>query len=118
MGRDPRVHFVATGGAVPGLDAATWERFRILVDRSPHRDRFHLEGWVRADLVPSYVAEADLGIVADRPIYEGLLGSKNRIVQWMGAGLPILYNRLGDIGDLLEQNRISFTFPPGDAAPS
>jgi hypothetical protein len=96
MDREPRLHFVATGGAVPGLDSSTWERFRELVLRSPHRERFHLEGWVTGDRVAGYVEEADLGVLADRMVYEGLLGSKNRVLQWMGAGLPVL-NRLGDL---------------------
>ncbi len=116
MGRESRIHFVATGGAVPGLDVATWKRFEALVEGSPHRERFHLEGWVQAGRVVAYVDEADLGILADRPIYEGLLGSKNRIVQWMGAGLPVLYNRMGELGELLEARRLGLTFPPGDAS--
>ena len=116
MGRESRIHFVATGGAVPGLDAAAWERFAALVQGSPHRERYHMEGWVPAGRVAEYVDEADLGILADRPIYEGLLGSKNRVVQWMGAGLPVLYNRIGDLGDLLETRRLGLTFSPGDAS--
>jgi hypothetical protein len=77
--------------------------------------RHHMEG-VPAGRVAEYVDEADLGILADRPIYEGLLGSKNRVVQWMGAGLPVLYNRIGDLGDLLETRRLGLTFSPGDAS--
>jgi glycosyltransferase involved in cell wall biosynthesis len=115
MAREPRIHLVATGGEVPGLDAGTWRRFEARARSSPHRERFHLEGWVPAARVASYVEEADLGILADRPIYEGLLGSKNRVVQWMGAGLPVLYNRIGDLGDLLETRGLGLTFPPGDA---
>jgi glycosyltransferase involved in cell wall biosynthesis len=115
MSREPRVRFVATGGPVAGLDSSTWERFRELVARSPHRERFHLEGWVPGDRVTSYVEEADLGVLADRPIYEGLLGSKNRVLQWMGAGLPVLYNRIGDLGDQLAERELGLTFPPGDA---
>jgi glycosyltransferase involved in cell wall biosynthesis len=81
---------------------------------SPYKDRFHLEGWVVANLVPAYTAEADLGVIADLPIYEGLLGSKNRIVQWMNAGLPAAYNRVGDIGDLLAERQLGLTFEVGD----
>ncbi len=115
MRREARVHFVATGGALAGHDASTWERFNALVERSPLRERFHIEGWVSADRVADYVTAADLAVLADRPIYEGLLGSKNRVLQWMGAGLPVLYNRLGDLGDLLATG-LGLTFPPGDAA--
>jgi glycosyltransferase involved in cell wall biosynthesis len=116
MGREPRLHFVATGGAIPGLDSSTWERFQDRVARSPHRARFHLEGWVPGDRVAGYVEEADLAVLADRPVYEGLLGSKNRVLQWMGAGLPVVYNRLGDLGDLLADRELGLTFAPGDAA--
>ena len=116
MSREPRIHFVAIGGPVAGLGTTTWDRFKGLVERSPFRERFHLEGWVQAERVGEYVEAADLGILADRPIYEGLLGNKNRIVQWLGAGLPVLYNRYGDVGDLLEEKRLGLTFAPGDAA--
>jgi glycosyltransferase involved in cell wall biosynthesis len=64
---------------------------------------------------PGYVEEADLGVLADRMVYEGLLGSKNRVLQWMGAGLPVLYNRLGDLGDLLADRALGLTFTPGDS---
>lgn len=116
MSRQPRIHFVATGGAVPGLDTEAYERLQRLVARSPHAPRFHLEGWVRAERVAGYVAEADIGVLAEKPIYEGMLGSKNRIVQWMGGGLPVVYNRVGDLGDLLEERGLGLTFPVGDAA--
>ena len=115
MGRHPRLHFVSTGGPIRGLETASYDRLKELVAGSPHAKRFHLEGWVRAERVAAYVSEADVGVLAERPIYEGLLGSKNRIVQWMGAGLPVVYNRLGDLGDLLDQRGLGLTFGVGDA---
>ena len=106
---------VSTGGAIPGLDAGTYARFCALVARSPHRERFHIEGWVQAKRVASYAAEADVGVLADRSTYEGLLGSRNRIVQWMGAGLPAVCSRVGEIADLLAERELGLTFPAGDA---
>ena len=114
MGRDSRLHLVSTGGAIPGLDTGTYARFEALVARSPHRERFHLEGWVRAERVASYAAEADVGVLAERSLYEGLLGSRNRIVQWMGAGLPVVCSRVGEIADLLAERELGLTFPAGD----
>jgi GT2 family glycosyltransferase len=114
MARCPSVHFVSTGGAIPGQDEDTYECFAARTRESPYKDRYHLEGWVVASLVPAYTAEADLGVIADLPIYEGLLGSKNRIVQWMSAGLPVAYNRVGDIGDLLAERQLGLTFEEGD----
>lgn len=115
MARDPRIRFVSTGGAIDGHDAETYARFRRLVAASAAADRFHLEGWVQRELVASYLAEADLGVLTDRPIYEGLLGSKNRVVEWMAVGLPVLYNRQGDLGDLLEREELGLVFTMGDA---
>jgi glycosyltransferase involved in cell wall biosynthesis len=116
MESDPRVHLVSTGGAIPGLDARTYARFEALVARSPHRDRFHLAGWVRAREVGSYVGESDLGIVCERPTYDGTLGSKNRVVQWMGAGLPVVCSRVGELADRLDERQLGLTCPAGDAA--
>ena len=48
-------------------------------------------------------------------MYEGTLGSKNRVVQWLATGLPAIYNRVGDIGDYLAQGNFGLTFPVGDA---
>jgi glycosyltransferase involved in cell wall biosynthesis len=115
MARDGRIHLLSTGGAIPGLDTRTYARFQSLVARSPHRDRFHLAGWVPAGRVASSVAEADVGVVAERPAYDAMLGSKNRVVQWMGAGLPAVCSHVGDLADLLARRRLGLTFPPGDA---
>lgn len=113
MDADPRVHFVSTGGAIEGHDSETYARFRRLVEGSPRRSRFHLEGWVKRERVASYLAEADLGVLTDLPIYEGLLGSKNRIVEWMAVGLPAVYNRQGDLGEELERRNLGLVFGMG-----
>lgn len=115
MAERPDIHFVSTGGEIEGHDESTYQRFQDLIAASEHRRRYHLQGWVKAHLVPSYQAEADLGVLSEIPIYEGQLGSKNRIVQWMGSGLPVLYNRVGELGDLLDQERLGLTFAVGDA---
>ncbi len=116
MDRESRIHFVSTGGEIGGHDETTYRRFEQHIAASRFRDRFHLQGWVRAELVPSYQAEADIGVLSEIPMYEGQLGSKNRIVQWMGCGLPVVYNRVGDLGNLLGQRRLGLTFAVGDAA--
>ena len=116
MKANPRIHFVSTGGEIPGHDEKTYRELTDRVGRSALRDRFHLEGWVPAERVNAYWTESDLGVLTEQPIYEGLLGSKNRIVQWMGFGLPVSYNRMGDLGDLLETDRLGLTFQTGNGA--
>ena len=116
MRENPRVHFVSTGGEIPGQDESTYQEFLGRIAASPLSERFHLQGWLAADQVPGIVAEADLGVLTEKPIYEGLLGDKNRVVAWMGAGLPVAYNRVGDLGDRLAESSLGLTFVPGDAA--
>ncbi len=116
MEKEPRIHFVSTGGEIGGHDETTYRRFEEHIAASQFRERFHLQGWVRAELVPSYQAEADVGVLSEIPMYEGQLGSKNRIVQWMGCGLPVVYNRVGDLGNLLSRRELGLTFAVGDAS--
>lgn len=116
MGRHAEVHFVSTGGGIDGHDLDTYSRFEAMVASSPHQDRYHLLGWVDGDLVPRIVAESDLGVLAERPIYEGLLGSKNRVIEWMASGLLVAYNQHGDLGDLLSDEELGVTFPVGSHA--
>ena len=110
------IHFVSTGGEIGGHDETTYRRFEQHIEGSRFRDRFHLQGWVRAEAVPSYQAEADLGVLSEIPMYEGQLGSKNRIIQWMGGDLPVVYNQVGDLGNLLKDRELGLVFPVGDEA--
>jgi glycosyltransferase involved in cell wall biosynthesis len=115
MERNPRIRFVSTGGEIPGHDESTYGELVERVARSRFVEQFDLRGWVLAEELPAVVAGADLGILTERPIYEGMLGSKNRVVQWMGSGLAVAYNDIGDLGELLERRRLGLTFPVGDA---
>jgi glycosyltransferase involved in cell wall biosynthesis len=115
MSANPRIRFLSTGGPVPGHDDSTYETFQRLVAGSRFAERFRLDGWLEAGQVRARWDEADLGVLTEKPIYEGVLGSKNRIVQWLAAGLPVAYNRVGDLGDLLASERLGLTFPTADA---
>lgn len=115
MREEPRIHFVSTGGEVPGYDESTYARFRTLCSESEHSRRFHLLGWRPASEIRRIWAESDLGVLTERAIHEGELGSKNRVVQWLAFGLPVAYNRVGDLGDLLADEGLGEVFPVGDA---
>lgn len=115
MERNSRIRFVSTGGEIPGHDESTYRELVERAARSRFADRFDLRGWLVADELPAVVAGADLGVLTEKPIYEGMLGSKNRVVQWMGSGLAVAYNDIGDLGELLERRRLGLTFPVGDA---
>ena len=58
--------------------------------------------------------EADLGINVDLDITETVLGSRNRFLSWIQAGLPILTTVISDVSRILHRNKLCFGIPTGD----
>ncbi|MBC7333866.1 MAG: glycosyltransferase [Actinobacteria bacterium] len=114
MKENPKIKFVSTGGEIPEQDTKTYPRFLKMVENSPYRNRFFMKGWVRGEDVPNYYFEADVGINIDKDIYEVRLGSKNRILDWMRAGLCVLSSNVCELTEIIERERIGYTFKAGD----
>ena len=114
MAQNPHIVFASTGGQIEGHDELTYPRFVEMVRNSPFADRFILRGWIPQEDVPNYYFEGDVGINIDKFLYEGMFGSKNRILDWAKAGLPALTTRLCELSYILERERIGYTFSPGD----
>ena len=115
MERDPRIHFVATGGAIPGHADAVFDAFCERVNNSPHRARYHLAGWVAAEQFPAYLAAGHLAICADLPCLETSSGTRTRLVEAMAAGLPILMTRGTELSIELEREGIGWVVAPRDS---
>jgi glycosyltransferase involved in cell wall biosynthesis len=113
MTRFAHVKFIATGGQINGHDDVSYPRFQRLVSESRHRNKFILEGWIPSHLLPHYYWESDIGINVDRDCYEVRLGSKNRILDWISAGLPPVCSRVCELSLLLENAGLGFTYAPG-----
>lgn len=114
MKENPKIKFVSTGGEIPEQDTKTYPRFLKMIENSPYRDRFIIKGWVKGEDVPNYYFEADVGINIDKDIYEVRLGSKNRILDWMRAGLCVLSSNVCELTEIIERERIGYTFKAGD----
>jgi glycosyltransferase involved in cell wall biosynthesis len=114
MSKNPKIKFVSTGGEIPEQDIKTYPRFLSMIKGSPYRDRFVMKGWIRGEDVPNYYLEADVGINIDKDIYEVRLGSKNRILDWLRAGLCVLSSNVCELTDLIEKAKIGYTFKPYD----
>lgn len=115
MQREPRIRYVSTGGAIQGHDDRTFGRFRSMIDGSPIADRCHFVGWVPTVDVFSYYQEADVGVNCDRPTLEGELGARNRIQDWVCAGLPVATTNVCEMTRDLAKENLIHTFEPGDA---
>ena len=112
MARDPMVHFVATGGAIPGHADAVLDTFRESADSSPHRSRYHLVGWVAAEEFPGYLAASHLAICVDFPCMETLVGTRSRLLEAMAAGLPILMTRGTELSIEIERAGVGWVVAP------
>ena len=99
----PELTFVSTGGAIGGHHTDAYQRFEDHVARSRHRKRYELAGWVQTAELPAYYAGAHAAILVDRFSYEGTLGARTRMLDWLAASLPIVATRLSEISLDVEQ---------------
>ncbi len=112
----PDLHFVATGGALPPHDSQTYPRFQALTAASPYHDRYHLLGWLPYAGLHNYYLESDLGVILDRWSYEGVLGSRTRLLDWLLYGLPAVVTVTAELTEELVQEGLAFSFPHRNSA--
>ena len=109
MEQTPRLHFVSTGGAIPGHDEITYPAFREEMQRTGFADRCHFLGWIEGERLPSLYSECDLGLNMDGLNYETLFGARNRLTNLMAAGVPILTTLGTEITEIISDNRLGYT---------
>ncbi len=114
MEAHPDFYFAATGGTIAGHDEKTFLRFRRLVEDSPHRERYHLLGWVETQIVDALLGEANLGINIDSWNYETIFGARNRLTTMMACGLPVLTTRGTEISEEIDEAGVGLVVPIGD----
>ena len=115
MNREPRIHFVSTGGGTEGFNEGIYGRFCTHVEAGPHRERFHLLGWLPRDQAEAIHSESNIGLNIDRWCYEGVLGARSRIVSFLTLGLPVATTALSEISHGLIQCNGAFEIPLGNA---
>lgn len=115
MDEAPELRFVSTGGAIAGHHTAAYQRFEARVARSRHAKRYELAGWVQTAELPAYYAGAHAAILVDRFSYEGTLGARTRMLDWLAAGLPIVSTRLSEISLDVERAGAAILAECGDA---
>lgn len=114
MDADADVHFVVTGGAVPGHDERTYAEFHARLRRSRHCGRVHVLGWVDRARLASVYARADVGLNIEKPLYERTLGAENRVVEWLRHGIPAVTTAASESGRELVRLGLAFAARSGD----
>ncbi|MHB1345985.1 MAG: glycosyltransferase family 4 protein [Candidatus Humimicrobiaceae bacterium] len=115
MEKNPHIKFVSTGGEIPEQDIKTYPHFLELINNGDFSAGFIMNGWIDGKDVPNYYFEADIGINIDKDIYEVRLGSKNRILDWMRAGLCVLSSNVCELVEIMEREKIGYTFKAHDS---
>lgn len=115
MNRNPELHFVSVGASTYSAPDNVYERFTGLIEKSPHRDRFHLLGWRPWSEVAHYYKLADVGLNLDAMHYETEFGTRTRLVEMMAAGLPVVTTLGSELSELLDHWGAASTFAVGDA---
>ncbi|MCL4376997.1 MAG: glycosyltransferase [Actinobacteria bacterium] len=115
MEKNPKIKFVSTGGEIPEQDLKTYPAFLSMISGSNFKDNFIMRGWIAGEEVPNYYFESDAGINIDKDIYEVKLGSKSRILDWMRAGLCVLSSNVCELTEIIEREKIGYTFKPGNS---
>jgi len=110
MKRIPKLYFLSIGGGTKGYNEKIYDDFCAKTTASPHKDRYILCGWVPFQDVPRYYAQSDVGINIDRFTYEGVLGSRNRILQFLAHGLPVVTTPLSEISIQLAKRGLVYCF--------
>jgi glycosyltransferase involved in cell wall biosynthesis len=116
MHAHPNLYFVSVGASTITEADNPYERFCAHIAESAHRDRYVLLGRQPASAIPAYYQAADVGITLDAFHYETLLGTRTRLIEMMGYGLPVITTIGCELSEIIRDHELGLTFPVGDAA--
>lgn len=115
MSRNPRIHYVSTGGEIRGQDDYTFGQFFGKIESSPNRERYHFLGWIPFEELDASCCECDVGLNVDADCYEVIFGARNRITDMMKWGLPVATTVGTEISRVVADKNCGFGFPMSDA---
>jgi glycosyltransferase involved in cell wall biosynthesis len=109
------IRFVATGGPIPGHDEESHRRFWSMVRASPCAARFQDHGRLPRSAALEVLSGAHVVLAISAPSLEAETGSRQRLVEALAHGRPVVATRLGDLARDIEDAEAGLTVPPGDA---
>ncbi|MFV2044838.1 MAG: glycosyltransferase [Anaerolineales bacterium] len=114
MSRDPRIHFVSVGASTYEGPDDVYAKFLDLIDGSVYQDRFHMLGWQPWSGIADFYRDSDVGINIDAWHYETVYGTRTRLVEMIGAGLPVITSSGSELSSLLSDGASALSFEIGD----
>jgi len=113
--KNKNLHFLMTGGILPGIDDAQFFHFQKKAKKSAFRNHFHFLGWIAAEKMPFLLAECDAGVNVDRKCPETETGARNRINEFLRFGIPIISTAGAEIVDEIAEKNAGIKTKSGDA---
>ncbi len=114
MERAPKLRYVSVGANTYEAPNNVYARLGAMIERSPHRARYHLLGWRPWPEMAGFYRESDAGINIDAFHYETLYGTRTRLADMIGAGLPVITTLGPELADVLAAEKAALTFTIGD----
>jgi glycosyltransferase involved in cell wall biosynthesis len=114
MKAEPAVHYLSVGANTYSAPDNVYVQLQKAIEGSPMRARFHMLGWRPWAEMGRFYSESDIGINIDALHYETLFGTRTRLVEMMGAGLPIVTSLGCELSYLLRDHAAALTFEIGD----
>jgi glycosyltransferase involved in cell wall biosynthesis len=116
MARCEGIVFVSTGGPVFDGDASTHRAFWARARASRFAGRFDDRGRVTRAEARAVLAAGHVALAIARPSLEAELGSRQRAVEALAHGRPVILTALGDLARAIGEAGAGATVGPGDAA--
>jgi glycosyltransferase involved in cell wall biosynthesis len=116
IAKNPQIHFLTTGGIIPNVDEQSFLKFKKRVQKSKHKENFHLLGWVDKREIPLLYREADFLINVDLDCIETHTGARNRITEALGYNLPVITTLGSEISYEIAMYEAGIATPSGEVA--
>jgi glycosyltransferase involved in cell wall biosynthesis len=107
----PGARLVIAGAGLHGEDAA----IRRLTKERGLEGAVDMRGWVEPADAPALFAEADIGLYPFNDTLVNRTKSPVKLLEMMGAGLPIVAEAVGELGEVIEGGVSGVLVPSGDS---
>jgi glycosyltransferase involved in cell wall biosynthesis len=114
MARRLDLSFVSTGGPVRDHAETVHSAFWSAIRESPFATRFQDLGRVPRQRALAALSETHVVLCISRHCLEAELGSRQRIVEGMAYGRPVILTEQGDIAQAVKRARAGILVPPGN----
>jgi glycosyltransferase involved in cell wall biosynthesis len=114
MSENPRIHYLSVGANTYEAPDNVYSHLLGRIEESPYRDRFHMLGWRPWHEIADFYRESDVGLNIDALHYETIYGTRTRLVEMIGAGLPIITTLGSELSYLLQKEEAGLTFDIGN----